>query len=113
MVFVCGAETSLQGGHHHHYQVAWCTLFTVASTLHQPYHVNNLHSCCGVATTERSSWSRAFEPIEVPDVSDEEAAAFLRQRGVSDKHLQPVIQVTWQLCSSIRLHLHSVFCLPS
>lgn len=42
---------------------------------------------------ERSSWSRAFEPIDVPDVSDEEAATFLRQRGVAKKDLTPVVQV--------------------
>lgn len=52
-----------------------------------------MSAACVATRAERSSWSRAFEPIEVSDITDAEAAAFLRRRAVDEKSIPPVVQV--------------------
>lgn len=51
--------------------------------------------CTRVPATlhKRNAWSHAFEPLTVGDVTPDEARQFLRQRGVEDANVEPILEV--------------------
>ncbi len=42
---------------------------------------------------KQQSWSRAFQPIAIPDITPEESRAFLQRRGVAGEHADKLVKV--------------------